>query len=84
MQPDLVSSRNGVYLMRITHRDSMRSEYVIHYELATDLPADEVQRRLRGNVIDRFRTWLHKREYRRWERSRHGGTEFIWDAKSED
>jgi len=55
---------------RIVYRDSMKSEAVLHYEVATDLGPDEIKRRLRGNWLDRLRKYLSIRSYLRSERGR--------------
>jgi hypothetical protein len=54
----------------VTYRDSMQSESVLHYELATDLGPDEIKRRLRGSWLDRYRKSRSMRSYHRWERKR--------------
>lgn len=56
-------------LINISYRASMRSEYAAHYHLTTDLSTGAVQRRLRGNWMDRFKTWWYNREYKRWEKT---------------
>jgi hypothetical protein len=60
-------SKDG--LVNISFRNSMQSEYAVHYHLTTDLSTGEVERRLRGNWLDRLNTWYRMNKYKRWEKA---------------